>query len=337
VVLFHARIPGFSNGDLGVDVFFVLSGFLITGILLRSAKRGRISLADFYRRRALRLLPAYLAVLLVCVVTDLLVNSGGTLKGAVTSFFYVSNWAAAAGLGLGLLAHTWSLSIEEQFYLLWPLALATVLQRAVGSTSGRLVRLVGLATVALYGSIVVAWFAGVSAEAVWNATNARGAELLAGCLVAVGVDHRSSGTNRATTPRGGWLRAAVPLVCLAGLLLVASHGPADPWLEILLQWPLVVGLTVVLILACVSGGGPVEALLSWRPLTLVGKVSYGAYLWHFPILVVIDETVGLDTWWPRLAGLAVTALVVPLSYRFLERPFLRMKDRRRPAVTVPLA
>jgi peptidoglycan/LPS O-acetylase OafA/YrhL len=337
VVLFHARIPGFANGDLGVDVFFVLSGFLITGILLRSADRGGISLADFYRRRALRLLPAYVTVLVVCVVVDVLFDSGGTLKGAATSFFYVSNWAAAAGTGLGLLAHTWSLSIEEQFYLLWPLALASMLRRAHGNTSTRLLRLVGLVTAVLWASILVAYLLGVSPVVVSNATGARGAELLAGCLVAVAVQRRRALMSSASQHGRTWPGAVLPLLCLTGLVAVASRNFSDPWLEILVQWPVVVGLTVVVILACLTGAGPAAVLLSWRPLVLVGKVSYGAYLWHFPIFVVVDEIAGLDTWLPRLCGLALTAAVVPLSYRFVERPFLRLKDRRPAPTTTELS
>jgi peptidoglycan/LPS O-acetylase OafA/YrhL len=103
------------------------------------------------------------------------------------------------------------------------------------------------------------------------------------------------------------------------------------WVEMLVQWPVVAVLTVVLIAACVGVGppSPVQRLLGSRPLVLIGKVSYGGYLWHFPVFVLIDSTLGLDTWPPRLLGLAVTAALVPLSYRFVELPFLRLKDRRR--------
>jgi peptidoglycan/LPS O-acetylase OafA/YrhL len=325
VVLFHARIPGFSNGDLGVDVFFVLSGFLISGILLRSASRGRVSFADFYRRRALRLLPAYLTVLVVCVATDLLHDSGGTLKGAATSFFYVSNWAAAAGIGMGLLAHTWSLSIEEQFYLVWPLVLVALLARAHGDLR-RVARTVGLLVLASYLSIVACLLLGGSVELAWNATTSRACELLAGCLLAVVVQRR----RLAGAPAVGTGRRATGLVSFVGLLallVVGSHNPADPWVEMLVQWPVVVALTVLLIIACVAGPNLTGTMLGWRPLVAVGKVSYGAYLWHFPVFVVVDSTLGLSTWAPRLLALAVTAVVVVLSYRFVEQPFLRMKDR----------
>nr|WP_269778606.1 acyltransferase [Microlunatus antarcticus] len=325
VVLFHARIPGFSNGDLGVDVFFVLSGFLISGILLRSAGRGRVSYADFYRRRALRLLPAYLTVLIVCVLTDLLHDSGGTLKGAATSFFYVSNWAAAAGVGTGLLAHTWSLSIEEQFYLLWPLVLVALLGRARGDL-GRVARSVLLLAVASYLSVVACLLLGGSVELAWNATTSRAFELLAGCLLAVVLQRR--GVAGAPALRiGSRATGPVSLLGLLALLVVASHDPWNPWVEMLVQWPVVVALTVLLIVACVAGPNLTKTVLGWAPLVAVGKVSYGAYLWHFPVFVVVDGTLGLDSWGPRFLALAVTAVVVVLSYRFVERPFLRMKDR----------
>lgn len=326
VLLFHARIPGFSNGDLGVDVFFVLSGFLITGILLRSEGRGGVSYAEFYRRRALRLLPAYLVVLVVCVAADLMVNSGGTLKGAVTSFVYVSNWAAAAGLGLGLLTHTWSLSIEEQFYLLWPLVLVTFVRRARGDLA-RVVRVVALLTVLSYLSVGGCYLLGASPELAWNATTSRAGELLAGCLLGVVVERRRAAGVPALGLGRGFVSGSVPAVALLGLFVVGSHAPSSPWAEMLGQWPLVVGLTLVLITASLSASNLTSTLLSARPLVALGKVSYGAYLWHYPVLVLVDSTLGLETWAPRLLGLAVTGVLVPLSYRFIERPFLRMKDR----------
>src|SRR3954451_17332341 len=113
VVGFHAKIAGFGNGDIGVDVFFVLSGFLITSILLSKAGApgSRIDYRDFYRRRALRLLPAYLAVVIACVLLECFANFGGTFKGAAVSSVYLANWVVGAtGTGLGTLSHTWSLS-----------------------------------------------------------------------------------------------------------------------------------------------------------------------------------------------------------------------------------
>jgi peptidoglycan/LPS O-acetylase OafA/YrhL len=333
VVLFHARI-GFVNGDLGVDVFFVLSGFLITGILLRSGPDGRMRYREFYRRRALRLLPAYFAVLTASVVSDRIWDAGGTLKGAAFSFFYVSNWATADGIGTGLLAHTWSLSIEEQFYLVWPLTLMGILRWAGGRRSratGAVVALVALS----YLSVLLCWWLGASVSFTWNSTVSRGLELLAGGLLALVVSwwHRPSESRRAGRAVG-----AAGAVSLAGLLVIANVDVADPWVEILLQWPVVTALTVTLIWACISPlDNPVKRLLATPPMVLTGRVSYGLYLWHFPVFVLIDSIVGLDGWSPRLLGLAITAIIVPLSYRYIEQPFLRLKGAptQTPTPTLP--
>src|SRR5690606_31733796 len=121
VVGLHAGLPGFANGWIGVDIFFTLSGFLITSILLKDIGRhGAPRYRRFYVRRALRLLPAYFAVVVIAVLGDFFIDAGGTLKGAVYSTIYLANWAAAAEVPLGSLGHMWSLSIEEQFYIVWP-------------------------------------------------------------------------------------------------------------------------------------------------------------------------------------------------------------------------
>ncbi|AWB91007.1 acyltransferase family protein [Aeromicrobium chenweiae] len=325
VVLFHARWA-FQAGDLGVDMFFVLSGFLITGILLRDAEiHGRIRLARFYRRRALRLLPAYLAVLVTCVVLDRIWDVGGTLKGAVFSFFYVSNWAAATGTGLGSLLHTWSLSIEEQFYLVWPVALIAILALGRGSTRA-LILGVGACLALAYASIVIGYLAGASPVLGWNSTPARGTELLAGCLLAVVLRSRRAATWWSSL--GASRTGAIGLACLVLLVVLANVPAPHPWLTMFWRWPAVSLLTAGVIAACVAGGRGMSAALGNRVLVAIGRMSYGLYLWHFPVFVTVDSTLGLTGVAPRLLALAITAAVVPLSYRYVEQPFLRMKNRR---------
>jgi peptidoglycan/LPS O-acetylase OafA/YrhL len=123
VLLFHSQIFPFRNGAIGVDVFFVLSGYLITALLTEELERsGSVDFGRFYGRRALRLLPAYLAVVMFALAIQKFWPSGGTVRGAISSLLYCSNWVLALHRGgLGYLDHTWSLSIEEQFYLVWPL------------------------------------------------------------------------------------------------------------------------------------------------------------------------------------------------------------------------
>ncbi|MFC7724045.1 acyltransferase family protein [Nocardioides sp. GCM10028917] len=322
VVLFHAQV-GFVSGDLGVDIFFVLSGFLITGILLRSGGDGHMSYRRFYVRRALRLLPAYFAVLAFSVVADFVWNSGGTLKGAVFSLAYVSNWAAGQEIGLGLLAHTWSLSIEEQFYLVWPLLLMWLIRRA-GSRADRLVVSVAVLVALTLVATVLCWVLGLSVGFTWNSTFCRGSQLLAGALLAVWVTARHAEGHHAVP--GSAAVGTTGLLSLLGLVAVSWMSWEDPWVTILVRWPLVTILTVALIVCCISPSRQlVNRMLGSRPMVATGRVSYGLYLWHFPVLVLVDSTLGLNTWGPRLLGLAITAVIVPMSYRYIERPFLALK------------
>jgi peptidoglycan/LPS O-acetylase OafA/YrhL len=337
VVAFHARIGGFGNGDIGVDVFFVLSGFLITSILIsRTGPGSAIDFRDFYRRRALRLLPAYFAVVAVCVLLECFANYGGTFKGAAVSSVYVANWAiAATGMGLGTLSHTWSLSVEEQFYLIWPALLGFLLRRY--GWNGRSV-LIAVATLVAASWLLVAGLAliGAPARVASNATPTRAVELLLGGLLAIFIATPSlSGSLSRCRPRS--LLSVAGLV--AGVLLVGLvplTGTSES-VNSLVGWPLISALTCLVIYACLRGASALSAPLATRFMTGVGKRSYGLYLWHFPILVVIDTRWGLDGFTARAGGLAVTAVVVMFSYRFIEQPFLERKDARRPVVAEPSA
>jgi peptidoglycan/LPS O-acetylase OafA/YrhL len=329
VVGFHARIPGFANGDIGVDIFFALSGFLITSILISGAlSASRVNYREFYRRRALRLLPAYFAVVIVCVLVEAVANYGGTFKGAAVSSVYVANWAVAAtDMGLGTLAHTWSLSIEEQFYLVWPALLALLLSRL--RWNGRSV-LIGLAVLALISWLMVVGLAlaGAPAKIASNATPTRAVELLIGGMLAVFVatPGLSGALERCRT------RSAVSVAgALAGILLLALiplSGTSEA-VDSIVLWPVISVLTCMVIYASMRAVTAVTVPLSGRFMTGVGKRSYGLYLWHFPVLVIIDTRWGLDTWEARLGGIAITAALVMLSYRYIERPFLERKDARR--------
>jgi peptidoglycan/LPS O-acetylase OafA/YrhL len=328
VVGFHAQIPGFANGDIGVDIFFALSGFLITSILISGPRP--INFRDFYRRRALRLLPAYFAVVGVCVLVESVANYGGTFKGAAVSSVYVANWAVAASdMGLGTLAHTWSLSIEEQFYLVWPALLAVLLSRC--RWSGRSV-LVGLSTLALVSWLMVVGLglAGAPAKIASNATPTRAVELLIGGMLAVFIATPAlSGDLARCRPRS--LVSAAGLAAGALLLALVPLSGTSESVDSIVLWPVISVLTCTVIYASIRAAAPITVALAGRFMTGVGKRSYGLYLWHFPVLVIIDTRWGLDSWDARLGGLALTAVLVLLSYRFIERPFLDRKDARRTA------
>lgn len=324
VVGYHLRISGFQGGYLGVDIFFVLSGFLITRTLVRSISlQGRVDFKTFYIRRALRLLPAYIAVVVAAVVADRFIHVGGTLKGAVASFLYVGNWAAGLHMGMGSLDHTWSLSIEEQFYLVWPALLAVIGAMAARRGHG-VSRYVAAALLLTYVSTVVAVLAGASEALVHNGTPFRAIELLAGGLLATSLPR-----IRTLAPTAHRYYGPICLVGLVALVVLTSiHGPADP----LFVWPLTAVLTCGLIAALCLGGG-IARCFAVRPLVAIGMTSYGLYLWHFPVFVTVDTVWGLESAGPRLLALAITAALVPISYFLIEKPFLRLKSRFQPRPT----
>ncbi len=270
VVLLHAEVPAFRWGGVGVDIFFVLSGFLITSILLKEWQQtGNISLSRFYARRALRLLPA-LYVMLAAIAVGTVLYWRGPLAdvnwiGIVMALTYTSNFATYIGIpALGAISQTWSLAVEEQFYLLWPFVLLLVLPRLrIGRGLVSLVCGLLIATVAL-------WLAGFD-------TRAYG--LLAGCLVAV----------------------------------------------LLIRYPAIRQHRAMRLLS------PLSRALAWKPLVWIGIVSYGIYLWHAPIFVLLPVHDWLD--WPvQLVRLALTAAAVTLSYFLIERPALALKKRFSPSV-----
>lgn len=330
IVLYHLHLPGLAGGYIGVDIFFVLSGFLITRILLKSVLvRGKVDFRRFYLRRALRLLPAYFAVVGTAVIADHFINVGGTLKGAVASFFYVANWAIGVmGVGLGSLHHTWSLSIEEQFYLVWP-ALLTAAIWFAKRKGHHLGIYVATGLLGAYAATVVATAAGGSEAFISNATPLRAVELLAGCLLA--------STLPSAPARGSTVHEYLGPLCLVGLLVLIIFDPFGGQAAPLVMWPLVSALTCGLIVA-LCRGVRMSRLFEIRPVVAVGVVSYGLYLWHFPVFASIDTTLGLRSAGPRVLALLITAVLVPFSYFVIERPFLRLKSRLEPRnVATPVA
>ena len=291
VLLAHARAPGFAvdGGVAGVTLFFVLSGYLITGILAREINEtGHANLARFYARRALRLLPALLVVLVVSTIAyelDVWGPPPATLPLTIVAVLaYMGNWAGIAGLQLGVLAHTWSLAIEEQFYLVWPLVLIAGLRfRWFG-----LVLLVAAVLVTPYR------FTMGDGSHIFAGTDAHVDGLLIGSAIALLGSRLPSWA--------GW----------AGIVAIVVLG---------VTWQTTGGLVWFLPMATVASAlivAGVPAALGWAPLAYVGKISYGLYLWHYLFIWS-----GLA--WPVVV--VVSLVVASLSYRYLEAPFLRLKDR----------
>jgi peptidoglycan/LPS O-acetylase OafA/YrhL len=322
VVLFHAGL-GFSGGFVGVDVFFVLSGFLITGLLVRELDAtGTISLAQFYARRVRRLLPAAILVLSVTLLLSiafvpplLLPGVAGDVAAAAA---YVSNIGFAlqatdyfaAGQVPSPVLHFWSLGVEEQFYLFWPAILLLV----AGAARGRGVRVgVTVAGIAAASFALSLWLTGANQPWAFYSLPARAWELGLGAMLAV------AGTGLRAIPRAlavaaGW--AGLALIVVAGIAL----DPATPFPGTAALLPTVGAAFVVVAGAQGTRYGPGSLLASPIP-RFFGRISYSLYLWHWPLLV-IPVAAGVDL--PLAARIALVSLGIVLAWvtnGLVETPF----------------
>lgn len=314
VVACHAGfLPPFA-GNVGVTMFFALSGFLITSLLLEEHdSRGRIVLLRFYVRRACRLFPA-LAVFLatmgvIALVSDAAVMpSGRDFIGAIA---YVGNYTTAMQGRDTTIGHTWSLAIEEQFYIVWPCVLVVVL--TLGRGRVRLAAAIaGIGSVVAVVLRVILWDEGRGVLRVHFGTDTRMDALLIGCLAAAWMHGRGVG-------RGSPLAAVALLAAVSALTLVEDLRLA----VVVLPTVVAVG-TSVAIIAIVQG--PATGVFASRSLQLIGQRSYGIYLWHHP-LISGAAAMAVPARWPALVGAALlTAAVVHLSWRCVEQPFLGLKD-----------
>ena len=331
VVLYHAgRLRG---GYLGVDAFFVLSGFLITSLLLAEhATTGRVSLAGFWARRARRLLPALVLFLFGVAVYAAVWATPAELPALASDTWwtlgYAANWHAifarqgywAQYAAPSALQHTWSLAIEEQFYLVWPLLVTSMLLRARRS-GATVVLVVSLAGAASLGALMIAGaYAGWDQSLLYMLTFTRAPALLLGAALAAWAARRGDGVVVA----GRRVRLALEVAggLAAGFLALSwvRLNGTDPALY--RGRLLIAGFAMtVLIAAAAQPASALGRVLSWRPLTALGVISYGVYLWHWPIdLVVTTDRTGIDGWWLVLARVAVTLPIAIASYRFVERP-----------------
>jgi peptidoglycan/LPS O-acetylase OafA/YrhL len=330
VLLFHDRLGWMSGGYLGVSIFFTLSGFLITSLLLvESEQAGRIDVRGFYARRARRLLPASLVCIAgVCVLAAAGQFDGvsGLRRDVIGALLQVFNWvklgsggsyADLNNLAAGLrhpLDHYWSLAIEEQFYWIWPVTVLGLLwlgRRRAWATMLRVTA--ALFVVFAVAAPVIAALAGPDA-AYW-ATPARASEILAGAVVACWVAKRPLPSSNA------WLApGCLVLLGIACVMVPDGSGPAYHG-----GLPLVALISAGLI-AGLQSPGPVLRMLSLRPLVALGRISYGVYLYHWPIYVVIDRQ-RWDLPGPVLLGvkLSITLAVAVVSYLVVERPVRRAR------------
>ena len=341
VVMFHAGSDRFSGGFIGVDVFFVLSGYLVTQLLLRDmARNGSIRFGRFYSRRFRRLLPAAFVALLVTAAVYTAIATSGEVASAAGSFkaafLYSTNWyfihQAAGYFGADVSAnpvlHFWSLAVEEQFYLLWPLALGGVYastKRIGGPRQMRVIRIV-VALGALASVLFALSIRSSNPNRAYYGTDARAYELLAGAFVAL------TPTLFAVPRRfRRWLRPTA-LVSMGALVVVASSSIDY---NAIVRGVMATIITCVLIVAVEAAeGGLVKRALSTPSMVYLGKISYGTYLWHWLVILVVLRVFKpspLTT--AGITVLAATALA-SLSFEMLERP-IRISpflDRHRRAV-----
>jgi len=330
VVVYHLEPAWLPSGFLGVDVFMVVSGFLITGLLLREfGETGRVRMGAFYMRRARRLLPA--AMLCIAVVSvwagalgpDALASS--VREHGFAALLYATNWRLVADgvtyggavAGESPLVHLWSLAVEEQFYLAWPPVLVALL----AVTRGRRWPVLMVAAAGATASAV--WMGalyepGADTARVYYGTDTRAQAFLLGAVAAL----VAPAVGRAAARRLSWLGV------VAGVGVTATMATDEP--PILYQGGFAaVALGVAVVCLAATRPGPVAACLDRAPLRALGRVSYGVYLWHWPAIVLCTpERVGIDG--PALTAtrLVVTGAGAGASWILVEQPVRRISLAR---------
>ena len=339
VVVFHLRPDLVPGGWVGMSVFFPLSGFLITRLLLNELERAsQISLRNFWARRARRLLPA-LYVLLACVGVVLVVHGmwDATERGATwSSVFYVNNWWQLHGATdywaqfstPSAFEHLWSLSVEEQFYIVWPLLVFAAARWARRPLETIFAMTIGIALIGVvYGLTISRAGWGGMTDQYYNSF-VRSAELLSGSALAVWLAARPThSADRLVRGRGAFDIAACGLLAILCGLALTLDGTADQFVAD--GGMFLCGLATVVIIASALGHGPIASVLSLTPLRWMGTRCYSLYLWHWPIIVLVTvQNTGLRGWSLTALRTALIGATTVLSYWLVEERFRR---RRRPA------
>ena len=314
----------FEAGFMGVDIFFVLSGFLITSLLLKERSSNRSGmLSRFYKRRALRLLPALYALLIVSFFVSQWENFPRDIQWRTTwhALLYLNNWNivwnSATQNDLG---HLWSLGIEEQFYIAWPIVMLTIAALKIPPK-------IAISLTAFFAVVVTwhrfdLWNNGVSWLFLYVRTDARVDSLLIGASFAYVYRHYR------VPPKILNLLATSSFI---GFIYIKYRFGSLPVHPFFFQggFTVIAVLAGTIILAAAEGAWFANRALISRPLTIVGKVSYGLYLWHVPVFAVLGRHV---TSGPKplriLIGIIIASAVTSLSWYFVEKPFLKIKNQR---------
>lgn len=342
VLLYHAGVPLVTGGYVGVDVFFVISGFLISSHLLESLERdGRIDFAGFYARRIRRILPASLTVAVLTAVAAIVfyppLALERVIRDGLATILYVPNiWFAIqntdylADHSPSPYQHYWSLGVEEQFYLVWPLLL---LGMFVALRRRKRAVVIGIASIAVLSLLAGVWLTPVNQPMAFFLLPTRAWELLAGALVGAILLHTPARFPAWLAATGGW--AGLGMIAASALLY--DDRTVFPGTAALL--PTAGTALVILFGAHASRGGP-GWLLSLRPMQFIGLISYSLYLVHWPLLVVTQAAVGeeepLRVFVKVLLGVVLAVPLAWLLFRFVETP-LRAPHQltsRRPRATL---
>ncbi len=321
VIFYHAKFSLLSGGFIGVDVFFVLSGFLITIILYKEAEQQRFSFASFYLRRIRRLAPALVTLLLCCAAAAswLLFPNDFELfsRSMAHSFIATNNFFMWDKLGdyfsprsdLMPLMHTWSLAVEEQFYFIWPAMFILMYKRLTP------IRFIHVNTALLFIFFALSvYLTRTDSHSAYFLLPARAFELMMGALLAIvftQLPRLSSNINHALSLLG------IILVITPALLL--THESLFPGLNAF--WPCLGAVLLIISGKDKERLGAVNQLLTLKPIVFIGLLSYSLYLWHWPIFAFM-QYLGLElTGIERIGALALTFILSYLSWRFVEQPF----------------
>ncbi len=342
---FHFGVGWLQGGFFGVDVFYVLSGYLITGLLLSEfARRGRVKLSAFWLRRARRLLPALLIVLVAVTLMVRFAEPAGLYPGfrqnALSALFYFSNWwqihtssdyFVATG-ATSPLTHTWSLAVEEQFYLVWPLVVVAVMVLSRSFARGLKALLVVSTVGALASALEMALLYSPTANTtrLYFGTDTHAQSILVGASLACALTmiQRRRG-EEGMAPEARSSNASVALIALglsgfAGIFTLSYLETGTTRFDYQGGFLLsALSAAAIIVAAVCVPKGPIARTLALRPLVWIGTISYGAYLWHYPVFVYFDAARTGQVGFPLLAiRFAATFALATASFYLVERPVM---------------